>query len=436
MQECEFIVCPGNIIYSNDLKILTNSACAVNDGKIVAIDKKDNINNKFFSKKIFNLPHHILSPGLINSHTHAAMNLLKGYADDIALSPWLKEHIWPTEAKFMNEKFVYDGTKLAIAEMIKDGITCFCDMYFYPNMVAKVAKEASMRAMIGMLVLDFPSKWAKNADEYISRGLQVQDTYKHDNLIKTMFAPHACYTVSDSAMEKIATISYELDLSVQIHLNETISEGELYQVKHKIKPLQKLEQLGLLNDNLIAVHMAHFDNEELELLQEYDVNIVHCPQSNAKLSSGYCDIHKLQQNNINVCIGTDGAASNNDLDILKEIQTAGFMAKLFNKNAKVMPAIDLYKMATVNAAYAYKLENTGFLDVGMAADMIAIDMNKIQTIPCYDKIGALIYSAGTQQITHNWVQGKLLMENRQLLTMDEDKIKENVIMWQNKINVK
>jgi 5-methylthioadenosine/S-adenosylhomocysteine deaminase len=433
MQECDTIIYPDKIIHGNDLKIIKKNAIAIKDKKIIAIDEDDTIRNNYYSHNTYNLPTSIISPGFINCHTHIAMNLFKSFVFDLPLSIWLQDYIWPAEGRFLSEEFVYDGSMLAIVEMIKCGTTCFNDMYFYPDKTADATILAGLKAVMGMVVIDYPSKWANNSFEYIQKGLSFLDKYKKQNLIKTSFAPHSLYALSANAWQNIATIANELDLTVHTHLNETQQENALFIKKYKITPLQKLKELELLNKNLIAVHMTHFNKQEEILIKNNPINVVHCPLSNAALSCGYCDVTQLKKLNSNVVVGTDGAASNYNLDMIQQMRSVGMFAKLVTKDATNMPAYEIYKMATVNAAKALQLENSGFLQVGMDADMIAIDTKNVNTYPCYDELSSIVYSACSDQITFSWVQGRLLMEDRKLITIDEDEVLSKVAFWQEKI---
>ena len=410
---------------------LCDHAVAIHEGKIIELLPSNQANEKYQADTIHDLGNHLLIPGLINAHTHAAMNLFRGMADDLPLMTWLNDHIWPAEQDVVSSDFVLDGTKHAIAEMIRCGTTCFNDMYFFPDQVAHVASVAGIRAMVGMIVIDFPSAWARDAAEYFHKGEEVHDTYRHHELINTCFAPHAPYTVSDEPLQKIAVHAEELDVPIVIHLHEIAHEVEESIKATGERPIQRLERLGLLSPRLVAVHMTQIDDTDMALLKKYGVNIVHCPESNLKLASGFCPVHDLEQNHINVALGTDGAASNNDLDMIGEMRTAALLAKGVAQNAEAIPAFNALKMATLNGAKALGLEDQiGSITAGKQADLVAINMSGIEQQPLYDPISQLVYSSNRDQVTDVWVAGKQLLQERNLLTLDQQEILQKSREWQ------
>ncbi|MCW8963252.1 MAG: amidohydrolase family protein, partial [Gammaproteobacteria bacterium] len=296
--------------------VLENHAIAIQDGRIIAIASSDEISAAFHSDSVTHLADHALIPGLINTHTHAAMSLMRGLADDLPLMTWLNQHIWPAEGEWVSKEFVRQGTEHAVAEMIRSGTTCFNDMYFFPDAAGAVASAAGIRACIGLIVIDFPSAWASNWQEYIQKGLAVNDQFRGDDLVIRAFAPHAPYSVSNEPFQKILTYSDELDIPIHIHLHETQDEIDQGMTGHGSRPLHRLDELGLLTPNLMAVHMTHLQDEEIERFSRTGAHVVHCPQSNMKLASGFCPVQRLLDAGVNVALGTDGAASNNDLDML------------------------------------------------------------------------------------------------------------------------
>lgn len=410
--------------------VLTDHAIAVHEGKIVELLPSNEAKEKYQASTVHDMGSHVLIPGLINTHTHAAMNLFRGMADDLPLMLWLNEHIWPAEHEVVSPQFVHDGTKHAIAEMIRCGTTCFNDMYFFPDQVAHVASVAGIRAMVGMIVIDFPSAWAKDPAEYFHKGEEVHDTYRHHELINTCFAPHAPYTVSDEPLQRIATHAEELDVPIVIHLHEIAHEVEESIKATGERPIQRLERLGLLSPRLVAVHMTQIDETDMALLKKYGVNVVHCPESNLKLASGFCPVHELEQNEINVALGTDGAASNNDIDMLGEMRTAALLAKGVAQNAEAIPAFKALQMATLNGAKALGLEEQiGSIVAGKQADLAAIRMDALEQQPLYDAISQLVYSSTRDQVTDVWVAGKQLLQERKLTTLDEEEILQKSREW-------
>ena len=421
MKQVDQIITPRWLVPVDDAKsVLEGHALAISDDHIVALDSSEAINARYRAKTEIALPNHLLMPGLVNAHTHAAMTLLRGYADELPLMEWLSHHIWPTEAKWVDARFVEIGTDLALAEMIRSGTTCFNDMYFFPDVAAARAENAGMRACIGMIVLDFPTVWAQSADEYINKGLALRDTMRHSALISTAFAPHAPYSVSDPALEKICILADELDCQIHIHLHESASEIEESNSRYGMRPLERLDRLGLVGPRLTAVHLVQLLPEEIETVAARGVKVVHCPQSNLKLGNGICPVAKLLESGVCVAIGTDGASSNNDLDMLDELQTASLLAKGVSENPSALPAHDALEAATLGGARALGLDHIiGSIRHGKKADVIAIDLSDSATQPVYHPLNQIVYSAARHQVSDVWVGGKRLLENRRLTTLDE-----------------
>jgi len=414
--------------------VLENCSIAIHHGRIVEILPSTDAAEKYSADTHHRMPGHLLTAGFINTHTHAAMSLMRGLADDLPLMDWLQNHIWPAESAWMSEDFVRDGSELAVAEMLRSGTTCFNDMYFFPDITARVARDAGIRAVVGLIVLDFPTVWAATANEYIEKGLQLNDQLHGEELIQTAFAPHAPYTVSDQPLQQVQMLVNELDLPIHIHLHETESEITQSMEQFGVRPIERLNQLGLLSPNLIAVHMTQLQQQEIELLAENGVHIVHCPQSNLKLASGFCPVDQLQNAGVNVALGTDGAASNNDLDMGNEMQTAALLAKAVSGNAGSLPASKALEMATINGARALGLDHLiGSLLPGKSADIIAIDMNTIETQPLYNLDSQLVYANSRDKITDVWVNGQHLLNQRELTTLDTTAILNKANNWQQKI---
>ncbi len=414
--------------------VLEHHSLAISNGEIIVILPTEKAQNKYSARETHDLDSHALMPGLINCHTHAAMSLFRGLADDLPLMKWLKEYIWPDEQKWVSSEFVNDGTRHAVAEMIRSGTTCFNDMYFFPDQAAKVAVETGIRAMIGLILIDFPTAWAKDADEYLVKGEQIHDKYNHNSHIHTAFAPHAPYTVSDEPLRRINTLAEELDIPIHMHIHETADEVKQSEEQHGQRSIQRLHKLGLLSPRLLAVHMTQLTKDEITLLSTQGVHIAHCPESNLKLASGFCPVSELLRQDINVALGTDGAASNNDLDMLGEMRTAALLAKGISANSSSLPAHQALEMATINGAKALGIAHiTGSLAKGKAADVIAIDLDTIETRPLYDPVSQIVYASGRNQVTDVWVAGKQLMKNRTLTTINEDIVLRKTQDWQEKI---
>lgn len=411
--------------------VLEEHSIAVHQGRITAVLPTEYSKQRYVAAEEFNLTEHALIPGLVNAHGHAAMSLLRGAADDLPLHTWLQDYIWPLESRWVSEQFVYEGTQLAIAEMLLCGTTCFADMYFFPDAAARAAREIGIRAQLCCPVLDFPSAWAADADEYISKATQLHDTYRHHPLISVAFGPHAPYTVSDAPLRKIAILAEEMDVTIHMHVHETAQEVQDAQAATGKRPLDRLAALGLVSPRLLCVHATQLTDTDITLLNENGASVVHCPESNLKLASGFCPVAKLHKAGVNVALGTDGAASNNDLDMLAEMRTAALIGKAVAGDASAVPALQALEMATLNGARALGMEDSiGSLELGKLADIVAIRMNSFNAMPVYNIISHLVYSTQSNQVSHVWVGGKLLVEGGQLTTIDTQKLRSNVLVWQ------
>lgn len=414
--------------------LLEDHCVAVHEGLIVDILPSAEASERYSAKTEFTLPLHVLMPGLVNAHGHAAMSLLRGAADDLPLHTWLQDYIWPMEARWVSEEFVYHGTQLAIAEMLSSGTTCFADMYFFPNEAARAATEIGMRVQLACPVVDFPTCWAQNADEYISKATALNDQYRHHPLVSIAFGPHAPYTVSDEPLKKVATFAEELDIPIHMHVHETAQEIHDAVAASGQRPLQRLAALGLITPRLLCVHATQLLDEEIALLAENGASVAHCPESNMKLASGFCPVDRLLKAGVNVALGTDGAASNNDLDMFGELRCAALLGKAVAGDANAMPALQTLRMATLNGAKALGLDShTGSLETGKFADLIAVRLDTLNAMPVFNPLSHLVYSTQTRQVSHAWVAGKLLLEQGELTNIDIDTLRSNVQQWQHRI---
>jgi 5-methylthioadenosine/S-adenosylhomocysteine deaminase len=421
----------------DDAKTLENHALIIKNNKIKAIVPSEQAQTQYQASSIEHFTSHAITPGFINSHTHIAMNLFKGLADDLALMDWLNHHIWPAEKQWVNHEFVRDASMLAIAEMIRSGTTCFNDMYFFLQATAEAAEIAGVRAHIGITVIDFPTMWAQTTDEYFAKGLEFLAQYKNHERITTTLAPHAIYTVAEPTLLRVKEIAEEYDLRINMHIHETDEEINQSLAQTGLRPLRRMQKIDFISPRLIAVHMAQINEEDLDIIQANNPQIVHCPESNMKLASGTRPIVDFQQRGINVGLGTDGAASNNDLNMLGEMRSAAFLGKLETRNPLAVSAPEALKLATINGAKVLGIDHfTGSLTVGKQADFIAINLDEIETLPLYHPASQIVYAASRHQVTDVWVAGKRLMKNRQLLTLDEKAIKAKAHSWAKKIKGK
>jgi 5-methylthioadenosine/S-adenosylhomocysteine deaminase len=394
-------------------------ALAIDAGRILAVLPDAEARARFAPAALHERPGHVLMPGLVNAHCHAGMSLLRGFADDLPLARWLSERIWPAERRLVTQEFVADGTRLAAAEMLLGGITCFADMYYFPDVVAEVANEVGLRAVVGLIALEVATPWAANVDEYIAKGLEVHDRYRQDKLITTAFAPHAPYSVADPTLKRIRQLADELDVPIHIHLHETAEEIQESLATTGRRPLARLESLGLLTSALIGVHATQLEPGEIDKLAEAKAHIVHCPRSNLKLASGACPVAALQKAGVNVALGTDGAASNNRLDIWSELELAALFGKHVAGDATAVSAASVLQMATINGARALGLEaETGSLAPGKAADLICVELGGPMQAPVLNPISQLAYSVSREHVTDVWVAGEHLVAGRELTRLD------------------
>ena len=431
------ILCPDWIITVNsDFEILHDTAVVVEDNLIRDVVPADEIGELdcHAQAEIIELPGQALLPGLVNSHTHASMSLLRGFANDLPLMEWLTQHIFPAEAEWVDAEFCVDGYRLAVAEMIRSGTTCLSDMYFFPDEIARCSQDLGFRSVIGLIVLDFPTVWAQNADEYLHKALAVHDEIRGLSLVSSALAPHAPYTVSDEPLRQISMYSNELEIPVHMHVHETAHEVAEAQQKTGQRPLERLDQLNLLNPNLVAVHMTELNEFEIERIAEAGVNVAHCPESNMKLASGTCPVTRLLAQGVNICLGTDGAASNNDLDLLAEMRTASLLAKGHSGDARSCNAQQAIEMATINGARALGLaDKIGSVEVGKHADLVAIDLNALNTQPVYDPVAQIVYAADSRQVSHVWIDGEMQLRNGEFSSLDQHEIITRANTWAQKI---
>jgi 5-methylthioadenosine/S-adenosylhomocysteine deaminase len=414
--------------------VLADHAVAVEAGRVVDLLPSAEADRKYAAREVTRLPSHVLIPGLVNAHGHAAMALLRGLADDLPLMTWLQQHIWPAEARHVGGDFVHDGSLLAIAEMLRGGTTCFNDMYFFPEATARAALRAGMRASLGIIAIEFPSAYATDAANYLHKGLATRDDYAGEDLLSFCLAPHAPYTVADETLSRIATLAGELDIPVHTHLHETTDEIAGGLAQHGVRPLERLRRLGLVQPRLIAVHAVHLEEGEMDLLAREGASVVHCPSSNLKLASGIAPVGPLRARGVTVALGTDGAASNNRLDVLGEARTAALLAKGVSGDPGTLAAHETLAMATLDGARALGLEAAiGSIRPGKWADLAAVELSSFETLPCFDPVSDLVYAAGREHVSHVWVAGELRLADRRLAGLDEDELKAKAAWWRQRI---
>ena len=414
--------------------VLEDHAVAISDGVIVDVLPIAQARTRYRAARTVSRPEGALLPGLVNAHTHNPMTLLRGVADDLPLMEWLQGHIWPVEAEVIGPEFVADGVSLAIAEMLRGGTTCANENYFFPDVQAATYKRHGFRARVGLPVIDFPTAWAATDDEYFDRAVEVHDQWRDDPLVSMAFVPHAPYTVSDASFERIRMLADQLDIPVHLHTHETAHEVEESLQKHGQRPLARLDRLGLVNDRLIAVHMTALTDAEIELCAQRGVSVVHCPESNLKLASGFCPVGKLEKAGVNIAIGTDGAASNNDLDMFGETRTAAQLAKAVAGDAAAFSAASALRAATLGGARAMGLDHAiGSIEIGKQADLACVDLGQLETQPLHNVISQLVYATGRHQVSDVWIAGVAKLSQRQLSGFDVDALIANARQWRQRI---
>ena len=436
-EKIDLLIEPAWIAPVDTNETLRNHAVAVDAGRIIAVLPIGEARDRFSPERRVVLEDHILIPGFVNAHTHAAMSLMRGLADDLPLMEWLQKHIWPAETANLSPPFVYDGTRLACTEMLLGGITCFNDMYFFPEATAAAAAEFGMRAILGITTLEFPTPYASDAADYLDKGLAVREEWLNHPLIGFCLAPHAPYTVSDTSFERILTLSEQLNLPIHCHIHETHHEIEESRRQHGATPLQRIKRLGLLGPGFIGVHAVHLTDEDIQLLAETGAQIAHCPTSNLKLASGIAPVARMRQMGINVGLGTDGAASNNRLDMFGEMRLAALLAKGSTGDASVLPAREILRMATLDGAKAIGLgDEIGSITPGKSADLVAVSLETLNTKPCYDPVSHLIHVAGRECVTHVWVGGKCCVDHKKLVHAGQNDLESAIALWQNSLEVR
>jgi len=434
MRNVDLRLDPKWIVPIEPAGFLSGHALIVDAGRIVALLPCAAADRAYAARSHLELPGHVLMPGLVNAHTHAAMTLFRGVADDLPLQTWLEREIWPREARFVSPEFVYDGVRLAAAEMLRGGTTCFNDMYFYPDATARACLETGIRAMLGLIVLDFPTPYASDPDGYLQLGLAMRDAHRHAPTLSFALAPHAPYTVGDATWAKIVMYARQLDLPIAPHVSETAHEVAQSVERHGLTPIARLHRLGATGPGFIGIHCVHLAPADIDLLATHGGHVVHCPVSNMKLGSGIAPVPALLARGINVALGTDGAASNNRQDAWSEMRIAALLAKVGSGDPSALPAQQALHMATLGGARALGLDATiGSLVPGKQADVVAVDLTATRTLPCYDPLSHLVHVAGRECVTDVWIGGERIVAERRLVTADEAAIAARALIWQERL---
>jgi 5-methylthioadenosine/S-adenosylhomocysteine deaminase len=433
MQAVDTLICAAHVVPVVPRGALAEHAVAVKDGRVVALLPTADALARFEAREVVRLDRHVLMPGLVNLHCHAAMTLMRGIADDVPLMTWLQQHVWPVEAKHVSDEFVHDGSMLGMAEMIRAGITCVNDMYFFPEATARAALRVGMRVAIGVIAIEFPSAYAPDAAGYLQKGLATRDAFRGEKLITFTLAPHAPYTVGDEMLKRMAVLAEEIDVPIHCHVHETKDEIAQGLAKDGVRPFERLRRLGVVGPRLIAVHSVHLDEAELDVMAREGVTVAHCPSSN-RSSQAASRPWRLRKRGIRVGLGTDGAASNNRLDLFTEARSAALMAKAASGDASVIPAAEALEMATIEPARALGLDDRiGSIAPGKSADLVAVEFSSPETLPCYDPVSHLIYAAGREHVTHSWIDGRLRLDGRKLTGIDERDLEDKARWWHKRL---
>ena len=434
MRHVDLALTAAYVIPVEPAGVLRGHTVLVDGGRIVAVEPPEVAARDYLPRARVDLPRHALLPGLVNAHTHAAMSLMRGIADDLHLEDWLRDHIWPREARFVTPEFVHDGVLLAAYEMLTGGITCCNDMYFYPDAAARAYQAAGLRAVLGLPVLDFPTPYASDGDAYLQAGLAARDAFRHAPRLGFMIAPHAPYTVGDATFAKIVTYARQLDLPIQTHVQETQSELATSLQSSGESPLARLDRLGATGPGFVAIHAVHLAPGDLERLAAQGCSVVHCPASNMKLASGIAPVSAFLAGGINVALGTDGAASNNRLDLFAEMRFASLLAKVATGDAAALPAAEVLRMATIGGARALSLDDRiGSIVAGKDADLIAVDMGELADAPVYDPVSHLVHVSSRERVTDVWASGERVVRERRLTTVDAAALGGRVGLWQQRL---
>lgn len=436
MQPVDYIICGDYVLTMNEnMDLIRGGAVAIKGSKIVDVNTSHNILKKYSSGEIIEGKDKVVLPGFINTHTHAPMVYFRGLADDLPLKEWLEGHIWPAENHWLSPEFISDAVELACLEMLKAGVTTYNDMYFFGDSAAVATKKIGMRAVLGAGILDFPSASAKNTDEYLKNAEIFSKNWKGDELITPCIAPHAIYTCSPDTFKKAKKLAEKFDLPLHIHLSETEWEVNEIISRYGKRPVAHLESIGFLDERVLAAHCVWLDNEEIEILAKRNVGVSHCIESNLKLASGIAPVVKMLKAGIKVTFGTDGAASNNDLSILSEMSTAAKVHKVMEKDPTVLNSKTALLMATRWGAEVLGLGNKiGSIEKDKLADIVIINLKKPHLAPIYDVYSHIVYSAIESDIEQVFVNGRMVINNRMLITYSEEHILQKASEWGRKIS--
>lgn len=435
MQKVDYILRADYLLtMEDDMSVIRDGAVAVTGTDITGTGSFDEISEKYSSDNITDGENRVIFPGLINTHTHAPMVYFRGLADDLPLQDWLEKHIWPAETKWLTEEFVSDSIELAVLEMLKAGVTTYADQYFYQNAAGKKLEKLGMRGVLGAGIIDFPSLYAKTADDYFTNAKNLIENWKDSDLVTPCIAPHATYTCGPDNYKRAKEMAEKYDVMIHTHLAETQFEVSETERRYGKTPVEYFEDIGLLSDRLFAAHCVWLTDNEIELLAKRNVGVSHCIESNLKLASGFAPVDRLLKAGVIVAFGTDGAASNNDLCILGEMSTAAKVHKAVSGDPTVLDSRTALMMATKNGAHILGLGDTvGTLEEGKKADLVIASLDRPHLLPIYDIYSHITYCMRPSDIETVMVNGKIVVQDSRLVTADEEEILATARKWQKKI---
>ncbi|HPM03069.1 MAG TPA: amidohydrolase family protein [Candidatus Cloacimonadota bacterium] len=435
MKNCDLIIDNACVVTVDDQNnILENHAVIITDGLIVEILSSEHVNGKYLAKTYIDAKNQILMPGMINMHTHIPMTYFRGLADDLPLNVWLEKYIWPNEAKYISDSFIYDASIHGIAELIKNGITQFNDMYFIPTQTANACVKAGIRAVISDIGLDFPMGDFHQPDQCFEKIRNLKESYQNEDHVRFSLGPHAIYTCSEETLKKCRDISQKENVLIHMHLSETAFEVEQCLEKNGLRPVEYLEKIGLLNENLLIAHGVHLNEKEVELLKKYNVSVCINTESNLKLASGFAPIKLYLDYGVNLCLGTDGVASNNNLSLFDEMSVTSKVHKALNMDPTLLSATQMLRMVTVNAAKALGQKDIlGSIEPGKKADLVILNTENVESQPFYHPSSLIVYCLNHSAVSDVIINGKIVMRNKELLTINESEIIEKAKEYKMKL---
>lgn len=431
----DLLIVGGTVVTMDKTRrVIEDGAISVKNGEIIKVGTRAEVTRGTRARRTVNAAGKVIIPGLINTHTHVPMVLFRGIADDLDLNDWLTKYIFPAEGKNVTEPFVRAGTRLGLAEMIRGGTTTYCDMYYFEDAIADETKKAGVRGVLGETIIDFPVGDNKTHEQAMAYAERYVNKWKNDPLIVPALAPHAPYTVSTEHLKAVRALSDKLNAAVVIHVAEVKKERDDILAQKGFTPMTYLDKIGFLSNRVIAAHTIFLTDDEIDIVKRVGVGSAHCPQSNMKLAAGVAPVPKMLAKDVAVGLGTDGAASNNDLNMWEEMDTAAKLHKLISGDQKILPAEQAFEMATIRGARALHIDDlTGSIETGKRADIVIVDMDDLNQTPFYNVYSHLVYATKADDVRTVIINGRLVMLDRRLLTLNEALIKKDANAYRDKI---